>query len=68
MRGIQNGRQMNRKDQSKKVVRMDDDGNILSVYPSASEAARQMGCHFSSITMACRKGCRIKNNYWKYEI
>ena len=52
MRGIQNGRQLNRKDCSKAVYQYTLDGRLINTYPSASEAARQLGCHFDTIAKA----------------
>lgn len=68
MKGIQNGRQINRKDMSKVVYQYNLEGELINKYPSASEAARQIGCHFDTITKACR-GVRNKalNNFWSYE-
>lgn len=68
MRGIQNGRQLNRKDCSKVVYQYTLDGRLINTYPSASEAARQLGCHFDTIAKACR-GVRNKafNYKWSYE-
>ena len=68
MKGIQNGRQLNRADCSKVVYQYDLNWKLINKYPSASEAARQMGCHFDTITKACR-GVRNKalNYYWSYD-
>lgn len=67
MKGIQNGRQLNREDVSKKVLQYDMDWNLIKEYPSASEAARQMRCCPDTISKVCR-GVRNKalNYYWKY--
>lgn len=68
MRGIQNGRQLNRKDQSKIVYQYTLDGKLINVYPSASEAARQMGCSFTTISKVCRgKRNKALNYKWTYE-
>ena len=45
---------------------MTKDGKLISIYPSASEAARQLGCHIGTIAGACRKGYKIKNYKWTY--
>lgn len=68
MRGIQNGRQLNRKDSSKVVYQYTLDGILINTYPSASEAARQIGCHIGTIAQVCR-GVRTKafNYKWSYE-
>lgn len=68
MRGIQNGRQINRQDQSKRVLQYDMGWNLINEYPSASEAARQLGCHYDTITKVCR-GVRNKalNYYFRYD-
>ena len=68
MRGIQNGRQLNRKDCSKVVYQYTLDGRLINTYPSASEAARQIGCHIGTIAQVCR-GVRNKafNYKWSYE-
>lgn len=65
--GIQNGRQLNRPDASKKVLQFDLEWNFIKEYPSASEAGRQLNCHWDTIAKACR-GDRNKalNFYWKY--
>ena len=69
MRGIQNGRQLNRKDASKIVYQYDLDWNYITNYPSASEAARQMGCNKGTIAKACRRwnNNKILNYNWSYE-
>jgi hypothetical protein len=65
--GIQNGRQLNRPDASKKVLQFDLEWNFIKEYPSASEAGRQLNCHWDTIAKVCR-GDRNKalNFYWKY--
>lgn len=69
MKGIQNGRQLNRTDCSKVVYQYDLDGNYIAEYPSASEAARKFGCSPDLISKVCR-GVRNKalNYKWSYEI
>lgn len=70
MRGIQNGRQLNRKDMSRMVFQYDLDWNYITNYPSASEAARQFGCHYGTIAKACRgwNNNKILNYNWSYEL
>lgn len=67
MKGIQNGRQKNRPDMSKKVYQYDSDWNFIAEYPSASEAGRILGCHFDTISKACRgvRNCALGYN-WTY--
>lgn len=69
MRGIQNGRQLNRRDCSKIVYQYDLDWNYITNYPSASEAARKMGCHQGTIAKACRgwNNNKILNYNWSYD-
>lgn len=68
MKGIQNGRQLNREDSSKRVYQFDLNGKFIKEYPSASEAARQMGCCPDTISKVCRG---LRNNalkyVWKYD-
>lgn len=43
-------------------------GNFIAEYPSAHEAARQVGADFSSICACCRKEQPFASNYqWKYK-
>jgi hypothetical protein len=69
MRDIQNGRQLNRRDCSRVVYKYDLDWNYITNYPSASEAARQMGCHQGTIAKACRgwNNNKFLNYNWSYE-
>lgn len=67
MRGIQNGRQLNRPDVSKRVLLFDSDWNLINEYPSESEACRQLGYHVGSIGKAIKRGVnKVYNNYFRY--
>ena len=68
MRGIQNGRQVNRKDCSKVVFQYDLNWNFIKEYPSASEASRQNNCHQGTIAKAAKghNNNKVLNYYWKY--
>lgn len=50
----------------KKVAQYDDDGNLIAIYPSYSEAARQVGGNSGSICEVCAgKGIHHKGYRWK---
>ena len=57
------GRQLhNRKDLSKQVFKRKN-GEIIEIYPSASEAARQNGVAVSNIIVCCHGGCYRKGKW-----
>lgn len=63
MIGIQNGRQLNRPDVSKRVLQYDLDLNLINEYPSESEACRQLGCHVGTISKSIRRGVNKVYNF-----
>lgn len=52
---------------SKKVAKLDDNNNIIKIYPTLALAARENSCDSSGISKVCRK---IRNRCggfkWKY--
>lgn len=71
MIGIQNGRQLNRKDCSKPVYQYTLDGKYVATYPSASEAARVFNCHKGTIAKCCvdsGRNNKALNYKWYYEL
>lgn len=60
----------NRNQKNKKgsisVVQLDNDGNIIKIYPSAREAERQTGISHSIILTNCRSNRKIKYN-WRFK-
>lgn len=52
---------------SKKVVQKDERKNIVSIYPSAREAARKTGFSQGHISECCRGECKKYKGYiWEY--
>lgn len=53
------------------VCQYDKQGNLISEYPSASEAGRQLGIHIGNIISCCKVKCGYKSAggyIWKYKI
>lgn len=51
----------------KKVVQLDENGNLIKIYESAADAARVLNLKDkSNICRAARKECKAYNCYWKY--
>jgi len=52
----------------KKVLQMDDDGNVIAEYDSTRAAAKVIGVDHVSIAYACRgKTKTIRGYHWKYK-
>ena len=52
---------------SKPVAQYDKDGNLIQVWPSASEVERQLGYSQSNITMCCNGKRKTANGFiWRY--
>lgn len=65
MTGKQNGRQLNRPDQSKKVYQYLE-GEFIAEYASVSEAERSLGVAKTSVSGAVRRGNKIKGYNFYY--
>ena len=56
------------KSRSKPVMQYDTDGNLISEYPSASEASRATGIHISNIFYSCKGRTKHPNQFiWRYK-
>ena len=53
----------NRKDKSKIVCKYDLNNNLIAIYPSASEAARQNSVAASNIVQCCKGGFTLKGKW-----
>ncbi len=52
---------------AKPVARLDRDGDVIEIYKSASEAARQMGVRSENISRCCNGKNSLSCGYgWKY--
>lgn len=57
----------NRKDQSKKVYQLDNDGNVIKIFRSVNDASRFYGISVNGISRVCRgERQKYKNMYFKY--
>ena len=52
---------------SKRVLQLDDQNNVVNVFDSAKQAAKECFCNYQSIYRACRSGKKSIGYYWKYE-
>lgn len=51
---------------SKIVTKLNDEGQVLQHYDSATLAAFDVGCNPLGVAKACREGHRIGGYYWEY--
>ena len=59
--------QTNRSDCSKKVAKYTLDGELIRIYPSINEAARQNNCFDSNISACCKGKIKYYKEFvWKY--
>lgn len=59
-------RRKNHPKMSKKILQVDENGNIINEYPSSKEVERQLGFFASNIRTACNRQLKRYNYYWKY--
>ena len=55
------------KARSKAVEQLDEFGNVLATYPSATEVERVLGFSQGNICNACQKGLKRYGYYWRYK-
>lgn len=52
---------------SKAVEQLDENGLVVATYPSTNEIERVLGYFKSAISLACLKGVKRYNYYWRYK-
>ena len=64
---ISKGRYINRKDQSKKVIQLTRDGEVVAQYPSINEAQRQTCVSQSKISLCCNEKRKTAGGFlWRF--
>ena len=53
-------------DRSKKIVQIDDEGNTINTFRSATEAANTIGTKVANISSSIKRNNRCAGYYWKY--
>lgn len=56
----------NEESKSKKIIQLDENHNIIKIFPSTMEIERTLGIGHGQITRYCRSGKLYRGYYWKY--